>query len=46
VGLSGGKKLVVFDIPDILVRPTGNIRDELAETPMGISPAQFRDSFQ
>lgn len=46
VRLSGSEELVVFDIPDVLVHPTSNIRDELAETPMGISLTKFRDSFQ
>jgi hypothetical protein len=35
----GYKELLVFDIPDLLVRPPRQIRHELAETPVGIPPA-------
>ena len=41
-----GKQLLVFDVPDFLVCPTCNIGDQLAQTPIGIPPAQFRDNLQ
>jgi hypothetical protein len=41
VHLSGLKQLLIFDIPDFLVCPTGNIRNQLTETPIGIPLAQL-----
>jgi hypothetical protein len=43
VHLSGLKQLLVFDIPDFLVCPSGNIRNQLTETPIGIPLAQLRN---
>lgn len=30
------EKLLIFDIPDFLIGPTGNVSDELSEAPIGI----------
>jgi hypothetical protein len=46
VRLRGREQLLVFDVPDFLVCPTGNVGHELAKTPMGIPPAQFPDRLQ
>jgi hypothetical protein len=34
--------MLVLDIPDLLIGPTSNIRDELTETPLRILLAQLR----
>jgi hypothetical protein len=42
----GLEQLLVFDIPEILIRSPGNIGDDLAQPPMGIAPTQFSDRLQ
>jgi hypothetical protein len=46
VRLSGRQQLLVFDIPNILVRPTRYIGDELTQTPIRETPVQRSDRFQ
>jgi hypothetical protein len=43
---SSFEKLLVFDIPDPLIGPTGNIGDELSEAPIGIPLSQLHDGCQ
>jgi hypothetical protein len=40
------QQLLVLDVPDFLVRPACDIRDELTETPMGLALAQLRNGSQ
>jgi len=46
MGARGLKKLFVFDVPNSLVCPAGDIRHELTEAPMWISLAQFSNCIQ
>jgi len=42
----GFQQFSIFDIPDFLIGPASDIRNELPETPMGIAPAQICDHCQ
>jgi hypothetical protein len=39
----GGEQLVIFDIPETDIRPTGNVGNQLTEPPMRITFAKLRD---
>jgi hypothetical protein len=38
--------LLILDIPNLLIGPAGDIRDELADLPVWISAGQFHDGRQ
>ena len=41
MGASGLKQLLVLDVRNLMVGPTGDIGDELTEAPVGIPPGQL-----